>query len=124
MIKGTGKRKIDIFKELTPRSRTYELRSQGGKKSIYKIKDKHTPHTVLQKLSPKPSPAPLMDPKDIKIKNLSHQFLFWIDTNLLINTAVFCYIQSTKRTCLTLNGVEILSFRYWCFEQVQFVLFD
>ena len=37
-----------FFKELTPRSRTYELRGQGGKKAI-RIKDKQTPHTVLQK---------------------------------------------------------------------------
>ena len=29
------------------------------KKSIYKIKDKQTPHTVLQKLSPKARPTPL-----------------------------------------------------------------
>ena len=50
--------KSTFCKELTPRSRTYELRGQG-KKSIYKIKGKQTPHTVLQKLSPKPSRTPL-----------------------------------------------------------------
>ena len=34
--------KIDIFKELTPRSRTYELRDQGKKKEMTKIKtNKH-----------------------------------------------------------------------------------
>ena len=44
---------IDIFKELTPHSRTYELRGQGEKKSIQN-QDKQTPHTVRQKLSPKP----------------------------------------------------------------------
>ena len=54
-FKGTGNGKIKIFfKALTPRSWTCELRGQGKKKkSIYKIKDKHTPQTVLQKLSPK-----------------------------------------------------------------------
>ena len=37
------------------------LRGQAAKekKSLYKIKDKQTPHTVLQKLSPKAWPAPL-----------------------------------------------------------------
>ena len=34
--------------------------AKGGKKSIHKIKDKHTSHTFLQKkLSPKPTLAPL-----------------------------------------------------------------
>ena len=28
-IKGVGNGKIDVFKELTPHSRTYELRGQG-----------------------------------------------------------------------------------------------
>ena len=50
--------KSKSFKELTPRSRTYELRGQGKKSSI-RFKDKQTPHTVLQKLSPKVTPRPL-----------------------------------------------------------------
>ena len=52
-IKGEGNGKIDVFKELTPRSRTYEPRGQGKKKSIQN-QLKQTPRTVLQKLSPKP----------------------------------------------------------------------
>ena len=47
-----------FFKELTPRSRTYEFRGKM-KKSINKITDKQTPHNALQKLSPKVWPAPL-----------------------------------------------------------------
>ena len=50
--------KSTFFKELTPRSRTYELRGQRGG-SIYKIKDTQTPHTVLQKLPPKAYNTPL-----------------------------------------------------------------
>ena len=50
--------KSTFFKELTPRSLTYELRGQGKKKEIYKIKtNKHL--TVLQKLSQKLSRTPL-----------------------------------------------------------------
>ena len=37
-MKGVLVQKIDIFKELTPRSRTYELRDQGGKKKNTKSK--------------------------------------------------------------------------------------
>ena len=40
-------KKSAVFKELTPRSRTYELRSQGGGGGTNKIKDKQIPHTVL-----------------------------------------------------------------------------
>ena len=61
-VKGVGVRKIDsFFKELTPRSQTYELRSQGEKKKNKHIQnqDKQTPHTVLQKLLPKLTPTPL-----------------------------------------------------------------
>ena len=50
---------MSVFEELTPSFRTYELRGQGGKKSSIRIKDKQTPHTVLQKLSPKTTPPPL-----------------------------------------------------------------
>ena len=57
-VNGEGNGKIDIFKELTPHSWTYELRGQGIKKSIQN-QNKQTPHTVLQKLSPKPRPWPL-----------------------------------------------------------------
>ena len=53
LVKGVGNGKIDIFKVLTPHSRTYELRGQG-KKNQYKI-NTQTPHAVLQKLSPKPT---------------------------------------------------------------------
>ena len=56
-LRGQVTGKSTIFKELTPRSRTYEFCGKG-EKSIYKFKDKQTPHTVLQKLSPKPSPTP------------------------------------------------------------------
>ena len=49
--------KIDIFKELTPCSWTYELRGQGEKKKT--TNSRQTPHTVLQKLSPKTTPRPL-----------------------------------------------------------------
>ena len=45
-------KKSTVFKKLTPRSRTYELRSQG-EKSYAPNQDKQTPHTVLQKLFPK-----------------------------------------------------------------------
>ena len=59
-FKGVLVQKIDIFKELTPRSRTYELCSQGKeKKKYYQIQDRQTPHTVLQKLSPKATYTPL-----------------------------------------------------------------
>ena len=56
-LKGTGNgKKRNFFKELTPRSWTYELCGQGKiNKSIYK----QTPHTVLQKLPPKAWPVPL-----------------------------------------------------------------
>ena len=61
-LRGHPTEKLKIFKELTPRSRTYEPRGQGKEKqSIYKIKDKQTPHTVLQKLSPKACSGPLID---------------------------------------------------------------
>ena len=50
--------KSAVFKELTPHSWSYELRGQG-KKKLNKIKDKQTPHTVLQKLSPKTMTSPL-----------------------------------------------------------------
>ena len=33
-----NEKKLTFFKELTPRSRTYELRGQGKKKEMYKIK--------------------------------------------------------------------------------------
>ena len=56
-LKGVGNGKIDIFKELTPHSWTYDLRGQGEKKSIQN-QDKQTLHTVLQKLSPKPTRTP------------------------------------------------------------------
>ena len=52
---------LHIFKEFTPRKLTYELRSQEKKKkSIRQIQHKQTPHTTLQKLSPKKSWRPLM----------------------------------------------------------------
>ena len=54
---GNGKNR-HFFKELTPRSWTYELRGQGNKKHIPNQRQ-HTPHTILQKLSPKPWPTPL-----------------------------------------------------------------
>ena len=50
--------KSAVFKELTPRSWTYELRGQGKKKTN-KVKD--IPHTVLQKLSPKTMTSPLKE---------------------------------------------------------------
>ena len=43
--------KSTFYKELAPRSRTYELRGQGGKKRNVQNQDKQTPHTVLQKLT-------------------------------------------------------------------------
>ena len=55
--------KSTFLKKLTPRSRTYELRGQGEKKSKQN-KDKQTPHTVLQKLSPKLTPT-LLTPKQL-----------------------------------------------------------
>ena len=49
--------KKDVFKARTPRSWTYELHGQGKKKGKrkkgQKIQDPQTPHTVLQKSSPK-----------------------------------------------------------------------
>ena len=57
-VRGRARKKIDVFKELTPCFRTYELRGQG-KESI-QIQDKQTPHTVLQKPSPKMSTGPLI----------------------------------------------------------------
>ena len=51
--------KSRYFKELTPSSQTYELNGQGKKKSSTQNQDKQTPHTVLQKLSPKLTPSPL-----------------------------------------------------------------
>ena len=57
-VKGVGVGKTDIFfRELTPSSRAYELRSRGG--GDVQNQDKQTPHTVLQKLSPKPTHTPL-----------------------------------------------------------------
>ena len=56
LLKGRVVKKIDIFKELTPRLRTFELRGQGKneeKKQSLEIQDKQTPHTVLQKLTSK-----------------------------------------------------------------------
>ena len=41
---GEGNGKIDIFKELTPHSRTYKLRGQGGKKVNTKSRHTHTSH--------------------------------------------------------------------------------
>ena len=58
-------KKSPFFKELTPRSWIYELCGKGKKKKKKKKKkidqnqDKHTPHTVLQKLSPKTTHVPL-----------------------------------------------------------------
>ena len=54
---GEVSEKSTFFKELTSHSRTYELRGQGGKKNLQN-QDKQTPHTVLQKLCPKPTPPP------------------------------------------------------------------
>ena len=58
------KNKINIFfKELTPRSQTYELRGQEKKnKRNVPNQDKQTPHIVLQKLSPKTLRTPLRLP--------------------------------------------------------------
>ena len=49
-----------VFKEFTPRSRTYEHRIQGKKRNDQN-QDKQTPHTVLQKLSPKMTHIPLIE---------------------------------------------------------------
>ena len=60
-----------VFKELTPRFRTYELRGQGkreGRKRNVPNQDKPTPHTLLQKLSPKMYNTPLSD--KLKLKTL------------------------------------------------------
>ena len=57
-LKGVGVWKIDIFKELTPRSRTYQLRGQRKKRNVQNH-DKKTPHTILQKLSRKTTHLPL-----------------------------------------------------------------
>ena len=51
-------KKSTFFKELTLRSRTYELRGQGKKRNVPN-QDKQTPHTVLQKISPKTLRTPL-----------------------------------------------------------------
>ena len=51
------KKKKKFFKELTPRSQTNELCGQGEKN--VQNQDKQTPHTVLQKLSPKKLGIPL-----------------------------------------------------------------
>ena len=61
-LRGSVSEKSTIFKELSPRSRTYELRGKGKKKekkALIRFKDKQTPHTVLQKLSPKMTLSPL-----------------------------------------------------------------
>ena len=63
-LRGWHTKKIDIFKELAPRPRTYELHGQGKKKRNGQNQDKQTPHTVLQKLSPKACTTPL----SIKLK--------------------------------------------------------
>ena len=57
-IKGDVVVKIDVFKELTPRSRTYELRSQGGeKKSSAESKtNKHLTPSYKNYLQKRPRP--------------------------------------------------------------------
>ena len=54
-----SKKKINVVKEFTFREETCELRGQEKKKkkekkkALLQIQDKQTPHTTLQKLSPK-----------------------------------------------------------------------
>ena len=51
---GAFNEEIDVFKEFTPPEGAYELRGQERKKNVT-IPDKQTPHTTLQKLSPRTS---------------------------------------------------------------------
>ena len=56
-IKGVLVQKIDIFKELTPRSRTYKLRGQGKKKEMTKSKtNKHLTLSYKIYLQKRPMP--------------------------------------------------------------------
>ena len=66
-FKGQVGQKSTFFKELTPHSRTYELRGQGEKKNSIQNQDKQTPHTVLQKLPPKTIPTPSIGGVDSKL---------------------------------------------------------
>ena len=63
LIKGCTTKKINVFKEFTLRKPTYELRCQENERkekgSSFRIQDKQTPHTTLQKLSPKMTTSPL-----------------------------------------------------------------
>ena len=59
ILKGVLYQKIDIFKELAPRSRTYELRGQGKKKEKYQITTNKHLTLSYKKLSPKMYNAPL-----------------------------------------------------------------
>ena len=65
-LRGWVSEKSTFFKELTPCSRTYELHDQGGKKSPQN-QDKQTSHTVLQKLSSKPTCTPLTKGKTLSV---------------------------------------------------------
>ena len=61
-LRGWLRKKSTVFKELTPRSRTHGASRPREKKSKVPNQDKHTPHTVLQKLSPKTLRTPLKPP--------------------------------------------------------------
>ena len=60
LLRGNMSKKSTVFEDLTPRSRTYELRGQGKKKGNDQNQDKQTPHTVLQKLSLKTTHVPFI----------------------------------------------------------------
>ena len=60
LLRGRCRKNRHFLKELILRSRTYELRGQGKRRNVQN-QDKQTPHTVLQKLSPKPSRTPLSE---------------------------------------------------------------
>ena len=57
-LRGKAAEKSTFFKEMTPLSRTYEIRGQG-EKGVNKIKDKQTPHTILQKTIARSVASPL-----------------------------------------------------------------
>ena len=61
-LRGEVSVKSNFLKELTPRSRTYELRGQGKKekeKSSIRIKDKQGPPHCLTKIISKSDTSPL-----------------------------------------------------------------
>ena len=76
------------------------LAAKGRKKNIYQIKDKQTPHTVLQKPSPKACSSPLMRMREENVDWMGRKQLHFLLSVIsqILKMAMFAIVIVTHNT--------------------------